>query len=318
MRGLTAAMIGAGAATLAGTTYAQTLDDPEAVPVEELVVQAREPGPAWWRVSDGDTTVYVLGVPDMLPKGLKWNQSTLTKRLTGAHTVITPAEFRYTGKLTEIPGLINQVRKAGRANKDRPLPPELAGPLADAASKTGRDPAYYAAMQPWLAGVRLVDDYRKRGKLTAAEPERAILKQVKAQKLKPQPAVVVSRRAKDDVAKLLWDTPEPVARECLEGAISEVRAGDGAARRAAEAWAAGDVRGALTAPRGSERCLIAVPGAADARRDLLLAQARAIEGALQKPGHAVAILPLRAVLSDEGVLQRLKKRGYAVRTPDRD
>src|SRR3546814_9921639 len=32
--------------------------DPDAVLVEELVVTARLPGPAWWRVSDADTTVY--------------------------------------------------------------------------------------------------------------------------------------------------------------------------------------------------------------------------------------------------------------------
>jgi hypothetical protein len=32
-------------------------EDPGAVVVEELVVQAKEPGPAWWVVKDGDSTV---------------------------------------------------------------------------------------------------------------------------------------------------------------------------------------------------------------------------------------------------------------------
>lgn len=318
MRGWTAALAGVGATVLAGAVGAQAIDDPEAVPLEELVVTAREPGPAWWRVSDGDTTVYVLGVPDMLPKGLRWNRSTLKKRLTGAHTVITPVEFRYSARLTELPGLIGQVRRAAKANKGQAIWPDLAGPLTEAAARTGKAPEHYAAMQPWLAGVRLVDDFRKRGKMAWDEPEKAIARQTKAAKLKSSPALIVSRRAKDDVRTLLGAASEPAARLCLEGAIAEVRAGDEAQRRAAEAWANGDVRGALTAPRGSERCLIAIPGAAEAKRDALQAQANAIEGALQKPGRAVAILPLRAVLSDEGVLQRLKKRGYVVRTPDHD
>ena len=40
------------------------LDDPEGNIVEELVVTAREAGPAWWRVSDADTTVYILALPE--------------------------------------------------------------------------------------------------------------------------------------------------------------------------------------------------------------------------------------------------------------
>jgi hypothetical protein len=33
------------------------------------VVAAKLPGPAWWRISDGDTTIYVLGVLQALPRG---------------------------------------------------------------------------------------------------------------------------------------------------------------------------------------------------------------------------------------------------------
>jgi hypothetical protein len=39
------------------------LEDPDANIVEELVVQAKSPGPAWWKVSDEDTTVWILGSP---------------------------------------------------------------------------------------------------------------------------------------------------------------------------------------------------------------------------------------------------------------
>jgi hypothetical protein len=42
--------------------------DSQANLVEELIVNARLPGPAWWKVTDADTTVYVLGVPALVPK----------------------------------------------------------------------------------------------------------------------------------------------------------------------------------------------------------------------------------------------------------
>ena len=37
--------------------------DPEATVADEFVVRGRLPGPAWWKVSRGDSKVYVLGMP---------------------------------------------------------------------------------------------------------------------------------------------------------------------------------------------------------------------------------------------------------------
>jgi hypothetical protein len=77
----------------------------------------------------------------------------------------------------------------------------------------------------------------------------------------------------------------------------------------------GDVRGALAGERSYERCLNAAPGAlafdARAKAD----QAAAIAKALQKPGHAIAVVPLRTLLSQGGVLDRLRGQGFEVKTP---
>ena len=66
------------------------VDDPDATLVEELVVTARLPGPAWWKVSDADTTVYVLGVPSIAPKRMQWDRGVFERRLQGANVVILP------------------------------------------------------------------------------------------------------------------------------------------------------------------------------------------------------------------------------------
>src|SRR5687768_3230161 len=67
-------------------------EDPDAVLLEELVVTARLPGPAWWRVSDADSTVYVLGVPSVATKQLAWDRSVLERRLKGANQLIVSVE----------------------------------------------------------------------------------------------------------------------------------------------------------------------------------------------------------------------------------
>jgi hypothetical protein len=44
-------------------------------------------------------------------------------------------------------------------------------------------------------------------------------------------------------------------------------------------------------------------------------QAAAIEQALKTPGHAIALVPLRPLLAQGGVLDRLQSKGYEVKTP---
>ena len=86
-------------------------------------------------------------------------------------------------------------------------------------------------------------------------------------------------------------------------------------REAARAWAAGDVRGALANERTYERCIALVSGA-----EAFDARAKAddvadIVRALGKPGHAIAVVPLRPLLAQGGVLEQLRAKGFTVTTP---
>ncbi len=47
-------------------------------------------------------------------------------------------------------------------------------------------------------------------------------------------------------------------------------------------------------------------------------QVTAIEAALKTPGHAIAVVPLRPLLSQGGVLDRLRAAGFKVTTPGED
>lgn len=287
------------------------LPDPDGTLVEELVVIARERGPAWWRVSDADTTVYVLGVPSVAPKGLAWDRSGFERRLAGANELILP--FNSVGvKTLSAPGAVfNLIRLRSTTPIEERLDGGLRQRFVAAREKIGQPPKRYKTNNALAAGLILAQDYRDYAKLTAADPGKTIGRLAKAQGIKVDAKTY-------DIGPIMGAairTPRPAQRECLDDVLQEIEAGPGAASRAAEAWAVGDVPGALGGERSYERCMAAAEGAGKLDAKLKADQAAAIARALKTPGHAIAVVQLRPLLSQGGVLDRLQAQGFEVKTP---
>ena len=285
--------------------------DPDAVLVEELVVTGRLPGPGWWRVSDADTTVYVLGVPSLAPKQMQWDRSVFARRLEGANVVILP--FRpLKVKLAGAPrALVSYMRLKSHTPFEATLDPAARARFVSVRERLGQPAERYATRNALAAGVRLIGDYRDRAGLTDTDP-------VKLIRWMAQAAKVPVEQKSYDLAPLLAAvarTPPAAGRVCFETALREAEAGPEAVREAARAWAAADVRAALSAERSYELCLAGAPGAAvfDARTKS--DQVAAIVRALGRPGHAIAVVQLRPLLSQGGVLDRLRAQGFTVKTP---
>lgn len=286
-------------------------DDPDATLVEELVVTAILPGPAFWRVEDADTTVYVLGVPGVIPKGLAWDRSVLERRLKGASRVILPFNA-VSVNLLGVPGAMINV---ARLRSGQPYEARLSGSLKDrfvaARTRMGKKPEDYKTKNGLAAGIMLVGNYWDYAKLTAADPAKTIARLAKAQRIKVEQKAYPFGPLSGAVLR----ASEAAQRTCLDDALDEIDAGAGLARQAAEGWAAGDVRTALAAQRGFEKCLLAAPGAIALDSQIKADQAAAIARALKTPGHAVAVVQLRPLLSQGGVLDRLRAQGLTVKTP---
>ena len=110
-------------------------------------------------------------------------------------------------------------------------------------------------------------------------------------------------------------TPQAAGRACFDAVLAQVEAGPGVTRAAAKAWAQGDVRGALANERTYERCIASVPGAQAFDARVKADEVADIERALKAPGHAIAVVPLRPLLAQGGVLDQLRAKGLAVTTP---
>ena len=282
--------------------------DPEATVADEFVVRGRLPGPAWWKVSRGDSKVYVLGMPGALPKGMAWDTSVLQRRLKGANTLVGRPQVR--AGLGDLFGLM---RLRSSKPMEAQLSPALRERLAAAETRMGQDSGHYSHWTPVVAGLLLVNNYRKSASLDSTEPGAAIERLSRRAGVRVEPAGVY-----DAGALLKTVTPElgALGEVCMTDALDEVDAGPAQIRIAAEGWARGDPRAALVASRGYEKCVNAMPAGADLARRAMNDTVVAIERALAKPGHAIAVVNLRTLLASDGVLQQLRTKGYTVTTPE--
>jgi uncharacterized protein YbaP (TraB family) len=287
------------------------LSDPDSVLVEELVVVGRLPGPAWWTVSDGDTTVYVLGSPSLAPKRMEWDRALFERRLAGAKVVILPFQDVKVTVTGVFGAAFNFMRLRSGGPFEATLDPSTRTRFVAARTGLGQPADHYGTRNPLAAGLRLATDYREGTSLTNSDPTKLI------KLLAGRAKVPVSQKSYDlgPLMGAIIRTPPAAGRACFEEVLAQVEAGPGVTQAAARAWAQGDVRGALGNERTYERCIAVVPGAQTFDARVKSDQVAAIEQALKSPGHAIAVVPLRPLLAQGGVLDQLRSKGFTVKTP---
>lgn len=300
------------AVAVAGGANAQVIDDPQANVVEALVVSAKLPGPAWWRVTDADTTIYVLGTPNALPKGMAWDKSVLEHRLDGAFAVITPPEWR--AGVTDLPGLLKLRKRLKGDAAWAERSPALAARVRRAwAAAEPKNPDGWKEWKPLIIALQLGGKANRKAEIQGAEPDKTIKALARKHKAKPRAAQV--HKAMPMLKALVREHTDEAGLVCLAETLDTIEAGPAAARASAEAWAQGRVKAALAGPRSAERCELLLPGVSEAMRQSLDEEAEALAGLLKTPGHAVAIYSMRGLVAENGVLDKLRARGITVRTP---
>jgi uncharacterized protein YbaP (TraB family) len=293
------------------TPTAPAVNDPDAVLVEELVVTGRRPGPAWWTVSDADTTVYVLGAPSLAPKHMAWDREIFEQRLAGASRVILPFQDVKVTLTGALGAAINFIRLRGGGPFEATLDPQTRARFVAARTALGQPASHYATRNPLAAGLRLATDYRDRMDLTNSDPTKLI------KLLASRAKVPITQRSYNlgPLMGAIIRTPQAAGRACFDEVLAQVEAGPGVTRAAAKAWAQGDVRGALANERTYERCIAVVPGAQAFDARVKADEVADIEQALKTPGHAIAVAPLRPLLAQGGILDQLRAKGLTVTTP---
>lgn len=300
------------AGLMASSTLAAPSVDPEGNVVQELVVTARIRGPAWWWVSSPTSTVYILGSPGALPKGLKWDSAAMAHHLDGANELIGPP--RVSVGLRDIFTLISlRGHFRSKSPMEDSLKPALRARFLTDRAKLTKDPRAYSNWTSLAAGLLMVADFRRQARLDLSEPQATVDRLARSKGVKVVPAGIYKAVSVFRAAETGLAISGPA---CMADALDEVEAGGERIRVAGEGWARGDVGAALTAQRGYEKCVNSLPEGADVITRSMNDSTATIAQALTKSGHSVAVVNLRSLLAQGGVLQRLKAQGFKVVTPD--
>lgn len=289
------------------------VDDPNAV-VEELVVTARYPGPAFWRVSDADSEVWIMGVPSRIPKGFVWDKSRTQQVLRGANSLILPSIMSA--------GLGESIRFAianrknfnneGKRTLDQVLPApviahyeQLPAPFQTVNIKT-------STLKPIFAGLTLIGRAPEAGQWT--DPDGDIIALAKKAKVKIRYASVTSALP---VAKAIMTMTEAQQSQCFDGFIGSLDHGIKTVGPVAAAWAEGRTAEFLggTTTTGADQCIYSIGEVKSLREKAYQSEIKLIKAALDQPGKTLMITGVRRLVAQNGILARLKDQGFTVRTP---
>lgn len=145
------------AATLVCSGAALADDETIASPVAqtESAALASPAGPALWKVSDDDTTIYLFGTVHALPEGVGWYKGKIAQALGSSDTIVTEIEMDETtnSRMQQL------VLNTGLLPPETPLRSLLSEQqkttYAEAMRKLGLPETAFDRFEPWYAGISL-------------------------------------------------------------------------------------------------------------------------------------------------------------------
>lgn len=298
--------------------------------LDTAVVHA--PGPGMWQVRRGDHTLWILGTVSPLPAGMAWNSTKVravvmqADEVIGAPSVTVDADIGFFGKLAWLPSLIGvRANPDGKSLRQVVPAPTYTRWLRLKQQYLGRDDSP-EGWRPIFAGMKLYS--------AAIEHERLSSRGVVHEQLE---GAMKSRGLKpvDVSAKTKVANPREVVREfkstsfsdaeCFSRTLDRVEFDLGTLAARANAWAAGDIKSleVLRNPTASDICERAMLGgqfAAKYGMDTLEAKSQQkwiaeAQASLARNRVTFAVLPMHDVLSADGLVAALARKGYEVVAP---
>jgi TraB/PrgY/gumN family len=289
------------------------VDDPNAV-VEELVVTARYPGPAFWRVSDADSEVWIMAVPYYIPEKMVWDKTRTEQVLKGANGLILPSgvgvglgeAVRFAIKYRK------QFTNEGNRTLDQVLPAQVIEHYQQLPKAYQTTDLKTSTLKPIFAGLSVVGRAKKTGRWT--EPYSDMVTLAKKAKVKIRSGPMTSALP---IATAIMTMPEAEQSQCFDGFIGSLDHGIKTVGPVAAAWAEGRTAEFLrgTTTTGADQCIYSIGEVKSLREKAYQSEIKLIKAALDQPGKTLMITNVRPLVAQNGILARLKAEGFTVRTP---
>ncbi len=283
--------------------------------METVVVTAQSPGPAFWRLSKGNSEIWILGTIGPMPAKLVWNTHHLAEIIDGAHEVLTPAQA--SANIFEIGWFLLWNRSVlsmpdGKKLEDT-LPSDLKTRFVAARQLAKREADHYEDDPPVIAAMMLEDDFNKANGLTQSAVEQ-VAKIARAKRVKVRNIADYDAMA---MVKEFLRLPAAAQQSCLENAVADIETRAVHGVPAAEAWAVGDLKGikAHYSPPNIENCAKLTVSFAKFYDRSVADSLATIDEALSKPGKTVMLVDIGALLRNTGVAEKLTAKGITIEGP---
>jgi uncharacterized protein YbaP (TraB family) len=285
----------------------------------------RYPGPALWRVTKGDHELLLFGTLSAVTGDMRWSSAAVERAVARSQEVLSPPGVRATPSLkpVHLVKLWRRVRELSANPGDKRLaqvvPADLYRRYAALRDRYARRDRSIETQRPIVAGGRIyegaVDALGLESKRDIdAQIERAARRagiEITDTKLHADPDTLLDYAARVTV---------PAELDCFAKVLDDIEGAERTLVARARAWARGDLTALLKAeyPDIRRECL-AHPGWPEQFTHVLdeadALWLTAAERALASRRTTFATLDIRELIVADGLLARLRARGYDVHEP---
>ena len=308
----------------------------------EIRVMGRQPGPPMWLVKKDDHELWIFASLSPIPKDMIWESDKVAAVIARSQEYITPPDIDLDASpllyLNPI-NIFRGMRLAKRLSRNQDgetledvLEPELYQRFTALKQQYFPRNKDIEKLRPIAAGGQMVREIQEQSNLVpGGDSRKQIRKLIKRNKNIIQTNVEVKMEIKGSYGSLakraenLMDsiTPE-LEQKCFEYQLHRMETDIREMQLRADSWARGyidEFKGIPLPGDSSDPCTIAMTASSELETiNELLAQVsqlwlEAVEAALDKNATTFAVLEITEMLNENGVIAKLKAKGYEVRVP---
>jgi hypothetical protein len=297
--------------------------------LEEILVVGEQPGPALWRISKGEHSLWILATLEPLPKNMVWHSKSVEERIAASQLVLAPPDISpqigFFRGLTLLPSLLRARHDPEGRTLEQSLPHDLYLRWLALHVKylgNGGD----EKLRPMLAGLDLYHHAIDQTGLTHdTHVWRRVEDTARAKHVPIQPVTIEVRiENPKQYVRDLGAIPTSGEIDCLRATVGLLETDLPVMRNRANLWSTGDIatlRGLLRV-NAADACLqavLVVPSFRDEfatlKRQLETAWMAAAETALAAHSSTMAVLPISELLQPDGWLAKFRAKGYEIIDP---
>jgi uncharacterized protein YbaP (TraB family) len=274
--------------------------------LRHAAAQANSGRPAMWRVSDRDTTIYLMGTIHVLPKGYRWHTPTIDRALSSSSELVLEIVLPE-NPLQSASTMMKIARSPGLPPLLQRVPANRREALKKAMAETQLPISFFDGMKTWTAAVALLQaSLAKMGMDPESGVERGLTREFKAANKK-----VSGLETLEQQFGFINGLPEAAQRRMLLGAIDEPKKAAAELKAMLSTWGRGDVAGIA---RSFDSDLRFDP---ELRRVLLFNRnarwAEWLKGRMAQPGTVTVAVGAGHLAGRGSVIDLLQRKGLSVR-----